>query len=172
MVKACSLQGALRGKEEQLHLILQQSLWFVANCPAGPKASFLHPCSPAGAGTRPLLTGWAPTDETNFLGNNLASLIPIQGNVLRLLYDKIRIQTNRHVFPKAICTFWHVGAPEFLPLAESLQYDILLTFPSFACHFFSKLHLDFRLPIKHESRFSSKNLQCEHLVRGDLTGPL
>ena len=69
-------------------------------------------------------------------------------------------------------TLCHPRAPEFLPLAASLQSDRLLTFPSFACHFFSKLHLDFRLPIKLESRFSSKNLQCEHLVRRDLTGPL
>lgn len=84
---------------------------------------------------------------------------------------KSEYKPARDIFLKAICTFCHVCAPEFLPLAETLQSDILLTFPGFACHFFSKLHLDFRLPIKLESRFSSKNLQCEHIVRGDLIGP-
>lgn len=111
-------------------------------------------------------------DDTKFLDDNSANLITILGNGLYLLHDKIRIQNSRDIFPKTIYTYCHVCAPEFLPLAESLQSDILLTFSSYACHFLREFHLDFTLPIKLESRFSSKNLQCEHLVRGDLIGPL
>lgn len=71
---------------------------------------------------------------------------------------KSEYRPTRDILPKAMHNFCHECAPEFPPVAESLQSDTLLTFSSFACPFFSKLHLDFRLPIKLESGFSSKNL--------------
>lgn len=140
-----------------------------------PEPAFCQYCSPAGAGARALPKFWmcTPRDGARFVGINQRVWFlfkAILSVTCMIKSGSKQAETVSQTGPKA--DFLPSTCTWIPPTWASLQSDHLLTFPSFACRFFSKLHLDFRLPIKLESRFSSKNLQCEHLVRRDLTGPL